>query len=66
MISRTELYISEALYNRWFGPNSTYVQQLCEYLDQTEIEIIRQLFLTRLLKQTVTVEGTIAYIIAIK
>ena len=62
--SKTELYVSEVLYDRWFGPNSTYIQQLSEYLDQTEIETIRQLFLTRLLKQTVTFEGTIAYITA--
>ena len=64
--SKTELYVSEVLYDRWFGPNSTYIQQLSEYLDQTEIETIRQLFLTRLLKQTVTFEGTIAYITAMR
>jgi putative ATPase len=62
--SKTELYVSEALCDRWFGPNSTYIQQLSEYLDQIEIETIRQFFLIRLLKQTVTFEGTIAYITA--
>lgn len=64
--SKTELYVSEALCDRWFGPNSTYIQQLSEHLDQTEIETIRQLFLIRLLKQTVMFEGTIAYITAIR
>ncbi len=64
--SKTELYVSEALCDRWFGRNSTYIQQLREYLDQTQVETIRQLFLTRLLKQTVTFEGTIAYITAIR
>ena len=64
--SKTELYVSEALCDRWFGRNSTYIQQLREYLDQTKVETIRQLFLIRLLKQTVTLEGTIAYITASK
>ena len=64
--SKTELYVSEALCDRWFALNSTYIQQLSEYLDQTEIETIRQFFLIRLLKQTVMFEGTIAYIIAMR
>jgi putative ATPase len=64
--SKSELYISEGLCDRWFGLDSIYMQQLSQHLEPDEVERVRALFLTRLLKKTVNFEGTIAYMTAVR
>jgi putative ATPase len=59
--SRSGQYISQPLCDRWFAPQSAYVQHLRQVLTEKEVEKIRQKFIQQLRHQTVSWTNTILY-----
>jgi putative ATPase len=62
---QTELYLTQTTCDRWFASDPqkpTYADYLAKFLAASEIQTLRQLFLTELINQTVNWQGTIAYV----
>ena len=61
--SQTEVYLSQALFDRWFAKSDrSYAEQLKQHLTTAEITQIQKLFSTRLINQTVPWRTTTVWI----